>query len=117
MVSPQLSSNQIIYLQKRFADLINYEGDDPTAPIDPMTYRGSGGDSLLHIAAFRGDVQSVTLLLDAGINPNIIGEMGYTPLHYAALIGDRDTASILIARGARTDATNEFGEAPDLSAF
>jgi hypothetical protein len=39
-----------------FADLLNYEAQDPTSPIDPLTYRAPDGDTCLHIAAHRGDL-------------------------------------------------------------
>ena len=112
-----LTSDQIAALRNSYGDLINYEGDDPLAPIDPVTYREAGGDSLLHIASLRGDHGAVAMLLGAGIDPNILGDMGYTPLHYAALGKHRKTADLLISFGARPDAINEFGKAPDLSAF
>ncbi len=112
-----MRSDQVLFLQERYADLVNYDCEDVDLPIDPMTYTSADGDSLIHIAAFRGDMASVELLLDAGINPNMVGDMGCTPLHYAAMIRDRDIADLLIRRGARVDAINEFGEIPDLSAF
>ena len=114
---PDLTSDQIATLRGRYSDLVNYESDDPTQPIDPLTYRDSGGDSLLHIAAARGDRDAVLLLLDAGMDPDLTGDMGCTPLHEAAGNGHREVAEMLISRGARTDSVNEFGEAPDLSAF
>jgi ankyrin repeat protein len=81
---PELTPNQIADLQKRYADLINYESGDPLTPIDSLNYREPGGDGLLHIAALDSDDETVALLLDAGIDPNVQGDMGYTPLHYAA---------------------------------
>lgn len=54
------------------------EGDS-TAPIDPLTYREAGGDHLIHIAAFTGDLRTVELLLDAGEDVDAIGDMGETP--------------------------------------
>lgn len=114
---PELTPDQIESLINRFADLINYEGNDPLAPINPLTYRDSGGDSLLHIAIRRADAEAVTLLLGAGVDPNIRGDMGYTPLHYAADNRDSEMAKLLISRGASTKAINEFDKAPDLSAF
>jgi ankyrin repeat protein len=113
----RLSSEQVAALQRRYSYLVNYVGDDPTAPIDPLTYRDSGGDSLLHIAAARGDCEAISLLLDAGVDPNLVGDMGYTPLHEAAANRQRAAADILVSRGAALDAINEFGKAPDLSAF
>lgn len=114
---PELTPDQIESLVNRFTDLINYEGDDPLAPINPLTYRDSDGDSLLHIATRRADAEAVSLLLSAGVDPNIRGDMGYAPLHYAADNRDSEIAKLLISRGANTKALNEFGKAPDLAGF
>jgi hypothetical protein len=46
-------------LQEIFSDLIDYESDDPLKGIDPITYRTPEGDSCLHIAAIRGDLESM----------------------------------------------------------
>ncbi len=78
-----LNEDEINELKKSFEDLINYDSDEPTDSIDPLTYRAPDGDNCLHIAAFRGDIRSVQLLLKAGLDVNQTGDMGYTALHYA----------------------------------
>lgn len=62
----RLTAEQTVSLQRAYSDLINYESEDPTAPIDPATYRAPDGDRLIHIAALCGDVETVELLLAAG---------------------------------------------------
>lgn len=97
-------------LRKRFNDSLNYTADDPTTPIDPITYRTPEGDSCLHIAAMRNDIIATNLLLDLGMDVNVRGDMGYTPLHYAWKNDAQAVYDTLIARGAATDIRNEFGE-------
>ena len=99
-------------IQERCSDLSNFASDDIFSPIDPLTYVNPEGDTLLHIAAMRGDARTVELLIAAGADPNSLGDMGNTPLHYAFSNGGWDVAKILIDSGAREDIRNEFGRPP-----
>jgi ankyrin repeat protein len=105
----KLSPAEVAELAAAFRDLINYEGDDPTAAIDPFTYRRPDGDTCLHIAAHRADVRSVALLLKAGADPNDLGDMRSTPLHYAK---DPRIIQMLLAAGASDKIKNAFGRTP-----
>lgn len=105
----RLTAEQIASLQRAYSDLINYEGEHPTAPIDPATYRAPDGDRLIHIAALRGDVETVELLLAAGEDINAKGDMGDTPAHYAAMGEHRHLFDLLLSRGADQSLENEFG--------
>ena len=104
-----LSSRELAELSTAFADVVNYEADDPTEPIDPIAYRAPDGDTCLHIAARRGDVRSVALLLRAGLDPNDRGDMGTTPLHCAS---NPEVFALLLARGASPEVINDFGRKP-----
>lgn len=97
-------------LQNRFRDLINYEVEDPSVPIDPLSYRTPENDSCLHLAAMRGDYRSVELLLDAGLDVDSRGDMGNTALHYAKQFGHHEIAELLIRRGASVNVQNQFGK-------
>ncbi len=98
-------------IQSRYRHLVNY-GDDPDAPIEPMTYVDSNGDFLLHIAAVNGDLRTVELLLKAGQDVNQRGDMGCTALHYAKMNGRQEVADFLVAHGADIRAINDFGKIP-----
>ena len=104
-----LSPTEVAELAAAFRDLINYESADPTAPIDPLTYRSADGDTCLHVAARRGDVRSLALLLKAGADPNDVGDMKSTPLHYAK---DPKVIEMLLAAGASDKIKNAFGRTP-----
>jgi len=106
---PFLLPPELAELRLVFADLINYESDDPCDPIDPLTYSSPDKDNCLHIAAQRGNLRAVELLVKAGLDVNQQGDMGYTPLHYAAT---PEVVSYLLAHGALSSITNEFGKSP-----
>ena len=105
----RLSSSEYAELRAAFRDLMNYESNDPTAPIDPLTYVAPDGDTCLHVASHRGNLRAVELLVKAGVDVNRPGDMGSTPLHYAAT---PEVASFLIASGASIATTDVFGRLP-----
>jgi ankyrin repeat protein len=58
----------------------------------------------LHRAAEEGDVESLALLLDCGLDPNRGDEeIGKTALHSAAMAGRAEAVRVLLAHGASTD--------------
>lgn len=82
-----------------------------TPPVDVHS-RNLLGDTPLHVAAVRGDVQAVTDLLGAGADPDIKGEYGFTPLHEAVSQGHCEVARLLLARGASRTEPNDWGKSP-----
>ena len=105
----KLSTAEMDELIAEFKDLINYESEDPCETIDPLTYVSPDGDTCLHIAALRGNLRAVELLIKAGVDVNRQGDMGYTPLHYAKT---QPVINCLIENGASTSIVNEFGRKP-----
>ena len=105
----ELLPSELAELRATFADVLNYESDDPTEPIDPLEYVAPDGDTCLHIAAYRGNLRAVELLVKAGLNIDQPGDMGSTPLHYAS---KPEIISFLLASGASTTIKNEFGQFP-----
>lgn len=104
-----LSGAEMLELQNIFSDLMNYENEDPLAPIDPLTYLSSDGDTCLHIAARRGNLRAIQLLLKAGLGVNALGDMSCTALHLAAT---PEIAQELLSNGADPSIKNEFGRSP-----
>lgn len=72
--------------------------------------RGSRGVTpLMHAAAF-GSLQSMKVLLDAGVDPNAKDSFGATALVWAA--GDPAKAKLLIERGAEVNVQTNQGKTP-----
>ena len=77
--------------------------------------RDSDGSNPLHCAAWKGHVEVVEALLDAGAEINAHNENGHwgtTPLHAAAHGNQRAVAELLIKRGADLTAKNLNGRTP-----
>lgn len=109
-MAKQLTEVELSELRAAFGDVTNYESEDPEAPIDPLSYVAPDGDTCLHIAAHRDDLESIRLLLKAGLDVNARGDMGYTPLHYAR---SREVFDVLLASNADPSIKNEFGKVPN----
>ncbi|XP_057709394.1 BRCA1-associated RING domain protein 1-like [Corythoichthys intestinalis] len=58
------------------------------------------GETPLHLAAIKGDVESVKELLDQGADPNLKDNAGWTPLHEACNLGHLMVVEALLSRGA-----------------
>ena len=68
------------------------QGADPEA----TNFRGW---SSVHFASQSGDIPSITLLLNKGLNVNCTTSDGSTPLIYAARFGHDAAASYLLSQG------------------
>jgi len=107
-----LAEAQIRIIQDNYFYLVNYQAEGTDEPIDPLTYVDSNGDHLLHIATQRVDAETVDLLLRAGVNVDLQGDMGCTALHYAIQRRSNDLVNLLLAHGASTNIVNNFGQMP-----
>ena len=63
-------------------------------------------------AARRGDIQTVSKLLDQGVAPDAKDETGETPLLSASLAGHADVVAVLVKRGAGMESRNDRGLTP-----
>jgi len=104
------SSRNLEQLLQETVDTLFPAGNAPT----PLSVRmaDSEGDTPLHVYLWRNDGWAVKTLLDAGADPNAVGDMGETPLHVAARKASAETLAALVAAGAREGAVSEFGQTP-----
>jgi ankyrin repeat protein len=65
--------------------------------------RWGGQPTALQVAAERGQVDIVRLLLEHGADPEERGEYGWKPVHLAAHWGHDDVVHLLLEKGARLD--------------
>jgi ankyrin repeat protein len=72
---------------------------------------GSDGDNALHCVVRWDDLAAAKALIDAGIDVNKAGDLGYTPLHVACMQGNAEMVRLLIGSGADVFALSE-GDAP-----
>lgn len=78
--------------------------------ISHVDSRGLDGQPLLHVVISMNDNDALKGLLKAGANPNILGDMSYTPLHEAVYYGNGDAVTLLLKFGADRSLKSEFGQ-------
>ncbi len=71
----------------------------------------SDGDNGLHFVVRWNDLPAAKALIDAGIDVNKAGDLGFTPLHVACMQGNADMVQLLIDSGANIFALSE-GDPP-----
>ena len=69
----------------------------------------TSGESALMMAALKGDLPAVKLLLDRGARVN---QPGWAPLHYAATGPELKVITLLLERGADINAASPNGTTP-----
>ncbi|XP_078276786.1 protein phosphatase 1 regulatory subunit 12A-like isoform X1 [Rhinoraja longicauda] len=79
--------------------------------IDDVRNAKSGGTAL-HVAAAKGYLEVLKLLIQAGYDVNIKDNDGWTPLHAAAHWCKEEACRILIENFSDMDAVNKVGQTP-----
>ena len=72
--------------------------------------RGLDDRPLLNIAISYEDSHAVRVVLEGGAEPNILGDMSYTPLHEAVYCSNKDAIALLLRYGADRNLKSEFGQ-------
>jgi hypothetical protein len=91
------------------------EGDDVNTMVEVPWSQEMEGMRTVHatpllLVAGTGNVETISLLLDAGADPNMFDEFGWTPLMH--VIGWKlDAARLLVDRGAHVDKRTKQGTA------
>ncbi|XP_071957300.1 BRCA1-associated RING domain protein 1-like [Antedon mediterranea] len=74
--------------------------------------RNKKGETPLHLASIKGDIQNVEMLLQQGADANVRDYAGWRPLHEAANHGHADVVSLLLDHGALIDAPGFENDSP-----
>jgi ankyrin repeat protein len=93
---------------KKYAAHSDFRGINLT----DVNQRGAADDAPLHIAARKGEVEDVEVLIAHGAHISLPGDQGNTPLHFAAISGQVRVVRKLLELGASPTRTNGFSETP-----
>ncbi|XP_017279321.1 BRCA1-associated RING domain protein 1 [Kryptolebias marmoratus] len=74
--------------------------------------RNHKGETLLHLAAIKGDTEAVKELLDQGADPNLKDNAGWTPLHEACNLGHLPVVEVLVSGGALLNTPGYENDSP-----
>ncbi|XP_072253317.1 BRCA1-associated RING domain protein 1 [Leuresthes tenuis] len=74
--------------------------------------RNHKGETPLHLAAIKGDVEAVRELLDLGADPNLKDNAGWTPLHEACNLGHLTVVEELVSKGALLNTPGYENDSP-----
>lgn len=101
--------------QEKLAEiLLDYSGlpEYSEMPVPEVNTKSLFGDYPIHIAAVRGAIEDISILLDNGADINAPGEHGYTPLHDAVEQGHLSAVQFLLSRGANVSSKSDDGITP-----
>ncbi|KAG8000731.1 BRCA1-associated RING domain protein 1, partial [Nibea albiflora] len=84
----------------------------PTSGSPAVMKRNHKGETLLHLAAIKGDVEAVKELLDQGVDPNLKDNAGWTPLHEACNLGHLAVVEVLVSSGALLNTPGYENDSP-----
>ncbi|XP_041807042.1 BRCA1-associated RING domain protein 1 isoform X2 [Chelmon rostratus] len=84
----------------------------PTSGSPAIMKRNHKGETLLHLAAIKGDVEAVKEMLDQGADPNLKDNAGWTPLHEACNLGHLAVVEVLASRGALLNTPGYENDSP-----
>jgi ankyrin repeat protein len=104
---------QAAYLNNfAFWDLANLARCTLAAKISADACAGEDDSPVLSVAAQRGSVRVLRVLLDGGANVKLANKKGWTAAHEASYFGHAECLRILLAAGADKEAKEEHGDTP-----
>ena len=106
-----LMDTQLEMVFSRLRKTADFAGAD----FSDLNATSADGDNALHCVVRWGDIPAAKTLIDAGIDVNRAGDLGYTPLHVTCMKGNAEMVKLLIDSGADMFALSE-GDPPFTSA-
>lgn len=73
---------------------------------------GIGEDAPIHIACSNGALDDIEIMVSAGADLNLKGDLGHTPLHEAVRSRKPEVVKRVLELGGDAKIKNEFGETP-----
>ncbi|KFA46967.1 hypothetical protein S40293_10036 [Stachybotrys chartarum IBT 40293] len=107
-----LINGKPLRIQKNLYDLLNTLPRNMMRDYANSSVEGTHGRIYLHIAAARGQVDTVETWLRCGVDINMLDDEGNNALHYAAGNGKPDCVPTLLRNGCRSDVKNHNGATP-----
>ncbi|XP_059198147.1 BRCA1-associated RING domain protein 1 [Centropristis striata] len=87
-------------------------GGRPSSGSPAVMKRNHKGETLLHLAAIKGDLEAVKELLEQGADPNLKDNAGWTPLHEACNLGHLAVVEVLVSKGALLNTPGYENDSP-----
>ncbi|KAM6934012.1 BRCA1-associated RING domain protein 1 [Xenentodon cancila] len=84
----------------------------PSSGSPAVMKKNHKGETPLHLAAIKGDVEAIGELLDQGADPNLKDNAGWTPLHEACNLGHLAAVEVLVSRGALLNTPGYENDSP-----
>lgn len=108
---------RVVALLRRYGEELSFDvlSQDGYPDVNRVIFYD--GDLALHVAAFRGAIEDVALLLDAGAQPNTSNADGWTVLHAAIAGKSPDCVAALLACGADPNFQGDWPLSPLKSAL
>jgi ankyrin repeat protein len=75
----------------------------------PVNLKDHKGNSLLMLATYNGNTETVKMLINMGADVNLKNDKGQTPLAGVCFKGYLDIVKLLVENGANVDEDNGFG--------
>ncbi|KAI5613430.1 BRCA1-associated RING domain protein 1 [Silurus asotus] len=113
-LSPSLSSDIHLGVSERSPKespgRTSVTGRSQTSPAHMK--RNHKGETPLHLAAIKGDVEMTRELLQQGADPNLKDHAGWTPLHEACNLGHVGVVEVLLQQGALINTPGYENDSP-----
>jgi ankyrin repeat protein len=92
---------------KQILERVQETGDFEGVDLADINACSSDGDNALHVVVRWNDIPAAELLIEAGIEINKPGDLGYTPLHVACMEGNLEMVKLLVGKGGDVFALSE----------